>query len=113
MSRTREIPRREWQKYLDDLSRRERDHGVRIELDEKDQGSQIVAGKMPLLGISCETKGSQAGALDISVTRSNGQDEFTHRLEGTRRIYAEEADDGHIQCLDIENDSGRTLIYFD
>jgi Family of unknown function (DUF5335) len=62
--------------------------------------------------ISVEEKGSDAGAIEVTVGRP-GQ-ELTHRIARPEHVWAEESDSGELECLDIEDaDHVKTLIYFE
>ena len=112
MHQTREIPREGWSDYLTLLSSIERDHWVRIEMETPDNGEQTLTSRLPLVDISVETKGSGAGTIEVTVGRPG--EEITHRIPNPDHLYAEESEDGELECLDIE-DAGhlKTHIYFE
>ena len=108
---TREIPREVWSDYLTLLSSIERDHRVRLEANGPDLGEQRLAS-LPLVDISVEEKGSDEGAIEVTVGRPG--EEITHRILHPEHVWAEESDSGDIECLDIEDsDHVKTLIYFE
>ncbi|AEI63149.1 DUF5335 family protein [Corallococcus macrosporus] len=112
MHHTREIPKEGWADYLSLLSNLERDHWVRIETESADFGDQPLAGRLPLVEIGLEPKGSDRGAVEIIVGRPGG--EVTHRILKPDHIYADESESGELECLDIEDaDHVKTLIYFE
>jgi hypothetical protein len=109
---TREIPREVWSDYLTLLSSIERDHRVRVEAAGPELGEQTVAASLPLVDISVEEKGSDEGAIEVTVGRPG--EEITHRILHPEHVWAEESDSGEIECLDIEDsDHVKTLIYFE
>jgi hypothetical protein len=109
---TREIPREVWSDYLTLLSSIERDHQVRVEAAGADLGEQTVAASLPLVDIAVEEKGSDEGAIEVTVGRPG--EEITHRILHPEHVWAEESDSGDIECLDIEDsDHVKTLIYFE
>ncbi|WP_375770200.1 DUF5335 domain-containing protein [Archangium gephyra] len=112
MHHTREIPREGWADYLLLLSTIERDQQVRIQAEGPALGDQTVAWNLPLVDISVEEKGSDAGAIEVTVGRPG--EEFTHRIPRPEHVWAEESDSGELECLDIEDaDHVKTLIYFE
>lgn len=112
MHHTREIPRDGWFDYLLLLSTIERDQQVRILAAGPELGDQTVAWNLPLVEISVEEKGSDAGAIEVTVGQPG--EEFTHRILRPEHVWAEESDSGELECLDIEDaDHVKTLIYFE
>lgn len=114
MHKTREIPRDKWSDYLSRVASTERDHLVRIEAAGRDLGDQPIAQDLPLMHIELEEKGSDKGAIEVSVKVGKPGQEFTHRILKPDHIYAEEKENGELECLDIEDkDHLKTLIYFE
>ena len=114
MSRTTEIPRESWGKWLDDLSKRAQEHLVRIEVINREIGDQEMARFLPLIGISLEKKGSEAGDIDIAVAVASAQADLDHRVDKPTRMFVEANDRGLIECLEIEDEGGgKTLVYFE
>ena len=114
MTRTREIARNEWKSFTDDLSRKEQDHPVHIEVVGREVGDEELNNPMALVGLSLEEKGSEEDAIDIMLGRPSGDSTLTHRVPHATRMLTLEKDDGVLECLDIEDaDTGRTLVFFD
>ncbi|WNG55184.1 hypothetical protein F0U59_10640 [Archangium gephyra] len=112
MGRTIEIPRETWAVYFDNLSKRALNEPVRIEVENRDIGDQEMTRKLPLVGIDLETKGSEAGAIEVSV--GDERRELMHRIDNAVRVYLKIDDDGNIDCLAIEDqDDGKTLLFFE
>jgi hypothetical protein len=112
MLHTREIPREVWSDYLTLVSAIEKDHRVRVQADGPDFGEQTVAASLPLVDIYVEEKGSDEGAIEVTVGRPGR--EITHRILRPLRVYTAESDSGDIECLDIEDeDHVKTLIFFE
>ena len=78
MHHTREIPREGWADYLFLVSAIEKDHQVRIQAGGPEFGDQPMAASLPLVDIYVEEKGSEEGAIEVTVGRP-GQ-EITHRI---------------------------------
>ncbi|MFY0574828.1 DUF5335 family protein [Cystobacter fuscus] len=108
-----EIPREQWADYLARISKQERDESVRVESISSDMGDQPLSESLPLIDIMLETKGSDAGAVQIIVGREN--EEITHRILEPERLVAELNETGGLlECLEIcERGSGKTLIFFE
>ena len=108
-----EIPREQWADYLARISKQEHDEWVRVESISSDMGDQPLSDSLPLIDIMLETKGSNAGAVQIIVGREN--EEITHRILEPERLVAElNGNGGSLECLEIcERGDGKTLIFFE
>lgn len=112
MGRTIEIPRQTWAVYFDNLNKRALSEPVRLEVENRDIGDQEMTRRLPLVGIDLETKGSEAG--DIEVTVGDERQEFTHAIDNPTRVYLKVDDDGNIDCMEIEDQGdGKTLVFFE
>lgn len=112
MGRTIEIPRQTWAVYFDNLNERALSTPIRLEVENRDIGDQEMTRRLPLVGIDLETKGSEAG--DIEVTVGNERQEFMHHIDNPTRVYLKVDDDGNIDCMEIEDqDNGKTLVFFE
>jgi hypothetical protein len=109
---TREIPKKIWAQWLEELTEVEQKRPVRIETEDKKLGDQTIAEHVALRAIEFSTKGSVSDAIEIIVSSSDG--ELTHRVENPRHIYILRNDAGLIECLNVEGDNrSRTLITFE
>jgi hypothetical protein len=112
MHHTREIPREVWSDYLTLLSSITRSQCVRIEAGSPEIGEQHMADRLPLIDISFAEKGSDEGAIEVTVGRPG--EEITHRIFHPDHIYADENESGELECLDIEDaEHTKTLIFFE
>lgn len=112
MANTIEIPRDNWAVCFERLGRQAQTYPVRIEVENRDIGDQEMARKLPLVGIDLETKGSEAG--DIEVTVGGSGDNFMHHIDDPTRVYLMVDDSGNIDCIEIEDrGDGKTLIFFE
>lgn len=112
MADTLEIPKERWNDYLTALSNRENRHPVSIRIEGREFGDQTLADHLPLVGISCEMKGSMQNAIEITV--GENATPLTHYVAEPARVYVEEADNGSVRVLDIEDGAQvKTLIFFD
>ncbi|EPX63567.1 hypothetical protein D187_005974 [Cystobacter fuscus DSM 2262] len=108
-----EIPREQWADYLARISKQEHDEWVRVESISPEMGDQPLSERLPLVDIMLETKGSEAGAVQIIVGREN--ESITHRILEPERLVAElNGNGGVLECLEIcERGNGKTLIFFE
>lgn len=114
MHHTREIPRDTWSDYLSRVAHKEEGHLVRIEATSSDLGDQPVVQRLPLMDIELAKKGSDKGAIELTIKVGRPGEEFTHRILKPDHIYADEGESGELECLDIEDlDRVKTLIYFE
>lgn len=110
---TLEIPKEAWADYLNALSNRVHDRPVRVRIEGTDMGDQVLAEQVPLVGISLEQKGSEAGAIELTLAHED-RTNLTHMIQSPAHVYAEEGDAGEVVCLDIEDTASvKTLIFFD
>lgn len=109
---TREIPKKQWTSYLRNLSLKERQRPVRIDVEGVELGDQRLGRHLPLLDIELAAKGSAHGEIELLLAGEEGP--FSHRIASPARIYAEEDEAGALVCLDIEDRAGvKTLIRFE
>jgi hypothetical protein len=114
MRETQEIPRENWSRFLSELSNREKNKAVHVEVEGMDLGDQTLARSMQLVGISCEEKGSEANAVELTVANLSNLNNLTHMIENPQRIYARPASDGEVAVLDIEGQGRvKTMIFFE
>jgi hypothetical protein len=106
------IPREEWASRLAEISQQDGLQWVRVESIDRDTGDQPLAGRLPLKEISLETKGSDQGAVQIIVGRDG--EEITHRILEPISLFAEiDEDTGRLECLEIGEKGGKTLVFFE
>ena len=88
---TREIARSEWKTYFDDFSRTRRDENVTVELIFSPQADpQFALERLPLIGITYEEKGSEAGTFEIMVGGET-TDSLTHTVTNPVHVYHKNA----------------------
>ncbi|RKH65841.1 DUF5335 family protein [Corallococcus aberystwythensis] len=109
---TETIPREQWASYLAGISKQDATQWVRVESIDADSGDQPLADRLPLVEISLETKGSDSGAVQIIVGREN--ERITHRILEPDHLAAElDGDSRVLECLEIGERGGKTLIFFE
>jgi len=112
MAYTVEIPKQEWFSYFELLSERAVSHPVRMSVEASDLGDQILNRQLPLVGIDVETKGPDAGSIE--VTFGDMRQEFMHHVEAPKQVFLMMDDNGNIDCICMmTEDGGKTLLYFE
>lgn len=108
----KEISQHEWARYFAGIVRKDRTLWVRVESVTSETGDQALADRLPLVDISFETKGADSGAVQIILGREG--DEITHRILNPSRVFAElDEMSGDLECLEIGEEDGKTLIFFE
>lgn len=107
---TREIPREDWDAFLDSFSRKHAGWLSTIEVLGSGSGAQVEAREQPLSGIAAELKGGSRDLISILV----GDDDHGRTCHPRTRSYAPEGDGrGAHEALQIESESGvTTLLHF-
>lgn len=111
-----EIPRDNWETFLDELSERNELRPTRIEVVGGDVGAQEAEQHLPLVGISFEPKGAEAGSVEIILGGSSVVDvrHFEHWVHKVRRIVPITGTKGVEDGIAIEDAEGkRTLVLFE
>ncbi|GMU05118.1 DUF5335 family protein [Corallococcus caeni] len=107
-----EIPREQWASYLAGITKKDATQWVRVESIDAESGDQPLADRLPLVDITLETKGSDSGAVQIIVGREDGR--ITHRILEPDLLIAEvDSQSGALECLEIGERGGKTLIFFE
>lgn len=110
-----EIQRDNWKDYFEEFSKRNAGRPVRLEVMSEELGAQPEAEKLPLEGITFESRGSLS-SVEIMLGRSTAADErhLTHTVSNVERIVPKPGDDGREEALDIESSGGtRTILIFE
>jgi hypothetical protein len=111
-----EIARDNWKPFLDEFSKRNELRPTRIEVIGGDLGAQEAEQHLPLLGISFEPKGSEAGSVEIVLGGTTSADErhFEHLVLNVRRIVPITGTKGIEDGLGFEdNEDRKTLVLFE
>jgi hypothetical protein len=110
MITTEEFPKDGWDSCLTALTREAKDHLMMVQVEALDLGDQFLAHGLPLLEISLEKKGPDAGAIEIIAERSDGS-RLMHLIPDPQHLRLARYDDKHALCLDIEDGKGvKTLV---
>jgi hypothetical protein len=108
---TQEIPRSEWNSFLDSFSRRHEGWLATLEVMGPDIGAQREARDLPLEGITATTD-DESRAIAISLGKSP-EEHVTHAVTKPTRVWLEETPEGAAAALEIESaDDVKTLLRF-
>jgi hypothetical protein len=107
--KTQTIPADQWSEFAARFSREHAEWPTTIKVLDREAGPLNVATDVPLQGISFDTKGTRASALQVSVGDADGE-YIRHVIDLPLRISQAEEGDG---AIDLEVESARgplTLI---
>jgi hypothetical protein len=107
MASNQEIPREQWDQFFKDFSSEHEGEPVSIELMGMDLGDQPLTESTPLVGISCDTKGSRQGAIEI-MAGENPSSVMTHVIDHPTHVRV--AMSGPEQSVEIEAEGEPTAL---
>lgn len=109
---THAVPPARWQEFLCSLGNHRLNQPVSIQVSGGELGSQALAEHLPLVGLSLEQKGSESGAIEVTLAGGSGP--FTHLVLEPQSVWAQEDAAGRVHALDIEDKAKvKTLIFFE
>jgi urocanate hydratase len=96
----KEIPRRDWIRFLDEFTREHDGWRVQVEVKDPEAGVQDVEARdLPLQGISADDRGSEH---DISIILGDEHNPgLTHIIPGARRLLLRQTEAGNDEALEI------------
>ena len=100
-----------WQSFLDDFSKRNQLRATRLEVVDSEAGAGEEEEFLPLVGVSFEKKGSDAGSIVVILGDKNDR-HVEHRIENVQRIAPLVGEDTGLEAgLGFEDaDGSRTLL---
>jgi hypothetical protein len=110
-----EIPKEQWQVYLEDFSKRNAGRTADLQVLSEELGTQDEAETLPFEGITLETKGSAASSVEIMLGGAGAADDrnLTHTIPDVRLIVPKVGPDGREEALEIEGaDGAKTILVF-
>jgi len=108
MSTTRQIPRQEWTRYFDELTRRFFKDGnpeaATVEVISPDLGDQVAADFVRALGVAYDPRNE---VLEVLL------DGVDHLVYHPREVWVVEEDNGFVSTLEIvRDDDTREVVRF-
>lgn len=108
---TQEIPKQDWTKFFDDLTKRRFEWRTKIEVISEKIGSQILDDGLPLQGITAETRSEEKSVVEILVGQDREHHQ-THNIKNPTKIAYLSDDDSPSGIVEIEEADGtKTLIH--
>jgi hypothetical protein len=107
----------DWQKYLNDFSRRNAGRTARLEVLSENlavQGDDVK--KLPLQGITLDKRSSLTASVEIMFGGGGSADmrHLTHTVPQVRRIVSKFGPDAREDAIEIESEDGaRTILVFE
>lgn len=100
-----------WQGFLDDFSKRNQLRATRLEIVDEETGAGEEEEFLPLVGVSFESKGTDAGSVVVMLGGDNAR-HVEHRIENVQRIAPLVGEGTGLEAgLGFEDeDGGRTLL---
>lgn len=101
MSPLRIVPQSEWRGFFDRMSKALLGKWAEIEVASLDLGDQIVAERVPLLGITYDSKDD---LVDVALDR------FNHLIRRPREITVDETSAGLSNVAVVDEDGARQVV---
>src|ERR1043165_2629808 len=100
-----------WQGFLDDFSKRNQLRATRLEVVDEESGAGEEEEFLPLVGVSFESKGTDAGSVVVMLGGDNER-HVEHRIENVQRIAPLVGEDTGLEAgLGFEDgDGSKTLL---
>ncbi len=103
----REIPHGQWTAFFDSFSLQHAGWIVYVEVHGAD--TQLTVRERPLVGITVDSTGSEAGSLSITLGRTP-DDHWTHRIVAPARVRLRETQAGAVEALEITSSGDETTL---
>jgi hypothetical protein len=110
------IEQDQWKSFLDEFSKRNQSRTTRLEIVGSEVGAWEEEQFLPLVGVSFEPKGSDAGSVMIILGGETAQDQrhVEHLVEQVKRIAPITGVTGLEDGLGFEDrDGNKTLLTFE
>ena len=108
------IEQNRWQGFLDDFSKRNQFRATRLEVVGDEVGAQAEEDFLPLIGVSFESKGSEAGSVVLILGGESAKDErqVERLIENVQKITPLVSEtNGQEEGLGFEDrDGAKTLL---
>jgi hypothetical protein len=106
------IEQSQWRSYLDDFSARHIGQPVTIEVLADEEGHQILADDLPLVGLVDDPKNSEGRIIEIIVGET-AETRIVHEVHHPSHIRVARTDGGEDAALEFEStDEPKILLHF-
>ncbi|HET6977470.1 MAG TPA: DUF5335 family protein [Pyrinomonadaceae bacterium] len=109
------IQREQWTNFLNDFTKRNQFRATRLEIAGEDVTGE-EAQFLPLVGVSLDSKGTDAGSVVVALGGENANDErhLEHQIMQVERITPISGQHGVEDGLAFEDGTGnKTVLMFD
>ena len=109
--KTRQIPREEWKKFFDNLSRKQEGWEVELEVFGPDMGDQIEQNHMFLAGMTAEVADiiNKRDKIEIMMAKTPSN-HVTHMISAPVLVQLQQTDLGIDSALQIKSADGTTSL---
>jgi hypothetical protein len=108
---TRQIPPEEWRVFLDEFSKRHAGKSAHAELHGRGVIQHEEVKRLPFVGASLETKGSDAGAVRVQLGEA-ATDHLTHEVPDARAVWVRPDGDEGGEMLEIQGEDHTLILKF-
>lgn len=107
----REIPRGEWVRFFDTFSKQHEGWIATVELIGAQLGDQMESTRLPLVGLSADTKGRESRIEIMVGDRPDAH--VTRIINAPKRVWLKEPEEPAHEAIEVESDDGViTLLHF-
>ena len=107
--KTKEIPKNEWPKFLDNFSRKHEGWSVTVEIFGAELGAQVQERELALAGIVDERDEIHGDRIVIMVGMKP-EDHMTHNIGNPTQVSLEHTEGGEDVALAIKSADGVTAL---
>ena len=111
-ARSREIAPEQWKQFFDETSRHYFGRQVDLLWFEVGEHPHALATRMPFIGCTFESDGSEMPALVVRAgnSTSNNPKLVTHVVRAPRHVWMRQVANGGDNAMRIESDDGSSLV---
>ncbi len=111
-TRSREIAPQEWKRFFDETSRHYRGRSVDLLCTESGKHPHALARKMPFIGCTFESGGSEFPSLVVRAGNSTDENPHlvTHVVPSPQRVWMRQIANGGDNAMRIESADGSSLV---
>lgn len=110
---TTQIPREDWKRFLDDLSRQRTEWLTTVELQTGDSVRHILDQRLPLIGITAETRENHEAEIEI-IVGGGIENHQTHNVINPLEMFLiRENESPNVELAITDKDNVVTLVRLD